>query len=150
MIMADKKKMPVTGGGAGKGKPDGASGSPATGEEGRAHGRSAGGESGGGAYPNPHSGKEPDNEGFLSHGGQTEMSYHGGNNPNATAGPQEPAGEQAGSQAAAAPERKPHTIQAGQRTIDVVEESGIAAAEASGKVATDAPYEREQKSPGAG
>ena len=30
------------------------------------------GESGGGAYPNPHSGKAP-KDGFLDHGGQTEI-----------------------------------------------------------------------------
>ena len=35
-------------------------------------GRKDGGESGGGAYPNPRSGKEPQN-GFLGHGGQTEL-----------------------------------------------------------------------------
>ena len=38
-----------------------------------------GGESQGGAYPNPHTGKEakggPDS--FMGHGGQTEMGYHG-------------------------------------------------------------------------
>ena len=36
-----------------------------------------GGESGGGAYPNPHAGKEGHNGGFMGHGGQTEMPYHG-------------------------------------------------------------------------
>ena len=43
-------------------------------------GRRGGGDSGGGAYPNPHTGKEGeggDREGFLGHGGQTEMGYHG-------------------------------------------------------------------------
>ena len=49
------------------------------------------GESGGGAYPNPHSGKDPKG-GFSDHGGQTEIGYHGsgplgekkvGDNPNA-------------------------------------------------------------------
>jgi hypothetical protein len=38
-----------------------------------------GGESQGGAYPNPHTGKEskggPDD--FMGHGGQTGMGYHG-------------------------------------------------------------------------
>jgi hypothetical protein len=40
-------------------------------------GRSGGGESGGGAYPNPHSGKEPKKDGFMGSGGQSEMPYHG-------------------------------------------------------------------------
>jgi hypothetical protein len=57
--------------------------------------KNGGGESGGGAYPNPHSGKKPGGtEGFMGHGGQTEMAYHGtgqlgeqqvGDNPNAPA-----------------------------------------------------------------
>ena len=58
-------------------------------------GRSGGGDSGGGAYPNPHTGKEGDRGGFMGHGGQTEMPYHGSSqlgedvladNPNAPAG----------------------------------------------------------------
>jgi hypothetical protein len=36
-------------------------------------GREGGGDSGGGAYPNPHTGKKPKGGGFLSHGGQTEI-----------------------------------------------------------------------------
>lgn len=40
-------------------------------------GRSGGGDSGGGAYPNPHTGKDADKGGFMGHGGQTEMPYHG-------------------------------------------------------------------------
>jgi hypothetical protein len=52
----------------------------------------AGGESGGGAYPHPHKGKEPKKDGFMASGGQSEMAYHGtgqlgarktGDNPNA-------------------------------------------------------------------
>lgn len=35
-------------------------------------GRKGGGDSGGGAYPNPHSGKKP-KDGLLAHGGQTEI-----------------------------------------------------------------------------
>jgi hypothetical protein len=36
------------------------------------------GESGGGAYPNPHTGKEDHpGDGFLGHGGQTDIGYHG-------------------------------------------------------------------------
>jgi hypothetical protein len=37
----------------------------------------SGGDSQGGAYPNPHSGKQPKGGGFMGHGGQSEMSYHG-------------------------------------------------------------------------
>lgn len=78
----DKKEMPADGGGVAKGKPDGVSGSPDTGEMGRSHGRSSGGESGGGAYPNPHSGTGPADAIFS--GGQGEKAYYGGDNPNAT------------------------------------------------------------------
>jgi hypothetical protein len=41
------------------------------------NGRRGGGDSGGGAYPNPHSGKEGRKDGFLGGGGQTEKGYHG-------------------------------------------------------------------------
>ncbi|HEX8443352.1 MAG TPA: hypothetical protein VF631_06875 [Allosphingosinicella sp.] len=37
-----------------------------------------GGDSGGGAYPNPHTGKKPEGGGFMGHGGQTDIAYHGG------------------------------------------------------------------------
>lgn len=40
-------------------------------------GREGGGDSGGGPYPNPHTGKTEKNEGFMAHGGQTSMAYHG-------------------------------------------------------------------------
>ena len=50
------------------------------------NGRLGGGDSGGGAYPNPHTGKEGGGrEGFMGHGGQTHMDYEGGPNPNAPA-----------------------------------------------------------------
>ena len=36
------------------------------------------GQSGGGAYPNPHSGKKASgSDGWNGHGGQSEMEYHG-------------------------------------------------------------------------
>jgi hypothetical protein len=42
------------------------------------NGRQGGGDSGGGAYPNSHTGKEGQaKEGFTGSGGQTEMPYHG-------------------------------------------------------------------------
>lgn len=41
-------------------------------------GREGGGDSGGGAYPNPHTGKESgEKDGFLGRGGQSGMDYHG-------------------------------------------------------------------------
>ena len=69
-----------------------------TNRAGEAVGRGEGGESGGGSYPNPHTGQseEAADEGFGSHGGQSVMGYHGdgqlgdkkvdkGGNPNAGA-----------------------------------------------------------------
>ena len=41
-------------------------------------GRSGGGESGGGAYPNPHAGKEDRGESGGFDGGQSEQGYYGG------------------------------------------------------------------------
>ena len=44
----------------------------------RRTGREGGGESAGGAYPNPHTGKEGGKtDGFQGHGGSSEMEYHG-------------------------------------------------------------------------
>jgi hypothetical protein len=41
-------------------------------------GQKGDGQSGGGAYPNPHSGKDEDEmHGFEGHGGQSGMEYHG-------------------------------------------------------------------------
>lgn len=41
-------------------------------------GREGAGDSGGGAYPNPHTAKESgDKDGFFGRGGQTGMAYHG-------------------------------------------------------------------------
>jgi hypothetical protein len=42
------------------------------------HGRSGGGDSGGGAYPDPRKGKDDGtSDGYMGHGGQSEMPYHG-------------------------------------------------------------------------
>jgi len=35
------------------------------------------GESGGGSYPNPQTGKTPKGGGFTGHGGQTDITYSG-------------------------------------------------------------------------
>lgn len=83
--MAEREKPHTDDSGAGK------SGEPKARKE--AQGRSGGGESAGGAYPNPHTGAKAKG-GFMGHGGQSEMAYHGtgrlgdrkvGDNPNAPA-----------------------------------------------------------------
>ncbi|MFL6845952.1 MAG: hypothetical protein ACJ8ER_13855 [Allosphingosinicella sp.] len=59
-------------------------------QEDRPGGREGGGDSGGGAYPNPHSGKAPAKDGFTGRGGQTDMGYSGPDAaPNAPAGEEE-------------------------------------------------------------
>lgn len=70
--MTDKQPMQADGGG--KHKPD------PTSADGIAPGKDSAGESGGGAYPNPHTGKE---RGEFD-GGQSEQAYSGPDNPNAT------------------------------------------------------------------
>jgi len=70
----DDGKQPMQASGAGS-KPTehGASGEVAANLE-------QGGESGGGAYPNPHTGKDDGKTSpgdFFGHGGQTEQAYHG-------------------------------------------------------------------------
>lgn len=68
--MTDKQPMQADGNG-------GDAAYPAAGAPGK---QGSKGESQGGAYPNPHTGKK--NPGFE--GGQTERGYTGGPNPNAT------------------------------------------------------------------
>jgi len=145
--VTDKKEMPADGAGIAKGMPDGVSGSPDSGERGRSHGRSSGGESGGGAYPNPHMDNDGDSAKFS--GGQGDKAYYGGANPNATTESPGFLEGQEGEPASAAASGA-HPVDLGGRTIEVIEESGVAAAEATGKIATDAPYEEEQETPGAG
>lgn len=151
----DDVEMPVSGGGKDKGAADGVSGSPDGGEVG---GRTRGGESSGGGYANPHTGKEPANGGFMGHGGQTEINHYGGgqageqggNAPNAATGSDSSDGQEGETNPWEAPTYAPHAVSAGGRTIEVVETNGVAQAEALGKVGTDARYEREQESPGSG
>ncbi len=73
----DKQPMQADGAGtdAGRDNPDG-NGELAS----RRGGLSQTGESGGGAYPNPHSGKEGSADGpdkFMGHGGQSNIAYRG-------------------------------------------------------------------------
>lgn len=151
-----RTETPVGGGGARKGNNDGVSGTPG-GPQGVVQGRRGGSESGGGPYPNPQTGKAPGNSGFMGHGGQTEMRYHGGGQagdggdaPHAATGATSSDGEERGAAAAPSPQHKAHPVQANGRSFTVVETSGVAEAEATGKVGTDASYEREQESPGSG
>ena len=152
--MSDKVHTPVPGNPASKGAPDGVSDSPRGNDD--IHGRSAGGESGGGAYPNPHAGKTETNTGFMAHGGQTDIAYHGGGQAGedgGTAGNGVAGSDGSGGTTIAAnpdADRTPHAIATKGNAIEVVETSGIAEAEATGKVGTDARYEEEQKQPGAG
>lgn len=148
--MSDKKKMPVDGGGVQKGKPDGVSGTPAAGKPGQVHGRFSGGESAGGAYPNPYTDESSITSSAPGHGGQSEIAYYGGSNPNATAGGGTLSKAKSGPRIAATPVRQAHEVEAGEQRFDVVEDSGVAAAEATGKVGTDAPCEGEEKNPAGG
>ncbi|MEG3163412.1 hypothetical protein U1701_02280 [Sphingomonas sp. PB2P19] len=157
--MTDKVPMPVSGNPESKGAPDGVSGVPEGGSGHDVQGRKGGGESDGGAYPNPHTGKKPEGGGFMGHGGQTEMAYYGGgqageggdaNAPNAVRGTASGAGDVDGSSGVPTPDPKDRNVSANGRTITVEETSGTAAAEATGKVGTDAPYEEAQKHPGSG
>jgi hypothetical protein len=67
--MSDKQPQQAMPNDGRKGAPDGVSTAPS--------GKDAAGESGGGAYPNPQTGKEPEGGGFMGHGGQTKVAYHG-------------------------------------------------------------------------
>lgn len=149
-------KMPASGDPAFEGKADGVSDTPDRNSEANVHGRAGGGESGGGAYPNPQSGKEPGGRGFE--GGQSDKAYHGGGQagddggdaPNAATGSSGSDGHERDALPPPAAEHTPREVSAGGRTFDVVEMSGTVEAEAAGKVGTDASYEAEQKSPGSG
>ncbi|WP_425230771.1 hypothetical protein [Sphingomonas sp.] len=51
-----------------------------------APGKTAGGESEGGAYPNPHTGHGKDQGGFMGHGGQSQIDYSGTGEDDAAVG----------------------------------------------------------------
>ena len=146
-----KVSMPASGQGSEKSHPDGV-GTDAT------HGRGSGGESGGGGYDNPHAGQEARGESHGFEGGQSVRGYHGpgqldgeraGGDASGRVG-QGGVGSDAAAAGSQAPEFAPRRVVAGGRTFDVVQADGVAEAETSGKVGTDAPYEAEQESPGSG
>lgn len=136
---------PVSGGGHDKGKPDGVNDP----------GRSNGGDSAGGAYQNPHSGKDgnSDANGFFGHGGQTEIAYHGGGQaggaglgtPNATTEGSDDASGKGATGPKPGPTGPDQDLSAEyprETTIDgkkikIIDTSGVAAAEAAGTTGTD-------------
>lgn len=67
--MSDKQPNQAMPSKASKGASDGVSDA--------ATNRSSGGESGGGGYDNPFTGEKPENQGFMGHGGQSEIAYSG-------------------------------------------------------------------------
>jgi hypothetical protein len=93
----------------------------------------------------------------MGHGGQTEMSYYGGGQAgeggdasHAATGATTSDGAERGAAAAPSPEHKARLVENEGRSFAVIETSGVAEAEATGKVGTDASYEREQETPGSG
>ena len=85
----DKKPMPADGSGTGVSMPDENGELASRRDTHMPGGLPNTGESGGGAYPNPHTGKGESADGpdkFGGHGGQTDISYEGGESPNAPAG----------------------------------------------------------------
>ena len=66
--MSDKQPVQAMGDGDNARHADGVSDTP---------GKKVGGESSGGAYPNPQTGKKSDESGFMGHGGQAEIAYSG-------------------------------------------------------------------------
>ncbi|WP_375419683.1 hypothetical protein [uncultured Sphingomonas sp.] len=144
--MSDKQPTPVSGGGDRTGKPDGVNESDA---------RTAGGESGGGGYDNPHTGKDgnSDANGILGHGGQTEIGYHGGGQAgsdgqatdNATAegsSDVDKDGESGPKPGPTGPDQDfsaeyLREIEVDGRRLEIIDTSGIAAAEAAGTIGRD-------------
>ena len=151
-----KVETPVSGGDEHKGAPDGESGSPSPRGDANVQGRTRGGESGGGAYPNPHTGKKPTGGGFMGHGGQTEMEYYGGGQageggdaPNAAAGSDSSDGQERGAAPPAQPDREPRQASGGGQSFSVTETDGVAQAEATGNIGKETS-EDPDKSAGSG
>jgi hypothetical protein len=156
--MSDTVPTPATGNRADAGKPDGVN----------TPGRGEGGDSGGGSYPNPHSGKDGNSDvgGFLGHGGQTDIGYHGGGQrgtegsetDNATTrgdGGESASGNAGQKDGPTGPEQDfdpeyPRDATVAGRRVEIVDTSGIAAAEAAGTTGTDGAALANRETPGAG
>jgi len=138
--MSSKVPMPVSDDGNHKGEADGVNDP----------GRGGGGDSAGGSYQNPHTGKDGAGGagGFFGHGGQTDIAYHGGGQAgaegsetsNATTegggdvhgrGDQGPNPGPTGPDQDLATEYHREAVVGGHR-IEIIDNSGIAAAEAAG------------------
>lgn len=138
--MSSKVPMPVSGDGNHKGEADGVNDT----------GRGGGGDSAGGSYQNPHTGKDGAGGagGFFGHGGQTDIAYHGGGQAGAEGSEtsnattegggdvhggrgQGPKPGPTGPDQVLAAEYHREAVVGGHR-IEIIETSGIAAAEAAG------------------
>lgn len=157
--MSSKEPTPVSGSDSSKGKPEGVT---------NPGGREEGGESGGGSYPNPHRGKDGDSSasGFMGHGGQTTIDYHGSGQasndgpeaPNAaTRDEDDAAGARKGGakpgpsgphQDRVAEQTRQEAL--GGRSVEVFETSGVAAAEASGMTGVEGQEKTSPEHPGSG
>ena len=111
------------------------------------HGRAGGGESGGGHYENPHSGKTERGEAEGFDGGQSGRGYYGPgqlDGKNADPDRKGAAGQGGDASVAPTPDRKPRHVTADGQSFDVIEASGIAEAEVNGTVGTQPAGEREE------
>jgi hypothetical protein len=162
MTMNDKIPMPAAGNDGDKGAADGV-GAP------EQRGRTPEGESGGGAYAQevgPPEGKGAGAGGFMGHGGQEDIAYHGGGQAgdegpaagNGTTGSDDIRGEgKTGPKPGPSAPYQDREVEqtreeslADGRTVELFEESGIAAAEASGNTGVEGQRKLEGEQPGSG
>ena len=127
----------------------------------RTHDRSGGGESGGGGYVNPHTGKEARGEGGGFDGGQSVKGYFGPGQLDGEKADRDKPGAvgQGGAEADADPEDESaktqpkfpaHRVMASGQSFDIVQESGIAEAEANGDIGRDSRDEADDGAPASG
>ena len=156
--MSGEQPMPAAGKDGAQGAADGVN-APAQ------RGRTAGGESGGSGYAEGGP-RTAGGSGFMGHGGQSDLAYHGGGQAgaegpragNATTrsegdvvGGGEPGpkpGPSAPYQDRVAEQTRDEVL--GGRTVEVFEESGVAAAELSGKTGVEGERRVDGEEPGSG